>query len=262
MPLSLAAFAPHSPLLLPTLGKNGRVSLAPTIEAYRQLAADLADKKIQTVIIISPLGIIQPNVYTLNVQENFTGNFELFGDLATKFEVRGNPALAHRLQIALTDKYHLQLTSANPLDYGSALPLFFIRQQSPKIKVLPLYPADTDLPNLFAFGRDLRQTLDLWPKKTAIIASGCLSQRLSQLSPAGYSPKARGWDKSIIKALQANQPAIILEQDKKIRAEVKELGLGALAVVLGALDKINKTPQQLAYQASLGIGLLLFESWL
>ncbi len=259
MSLSLAAFAPHSPLLLPAVGKSNLQSLALTIAAYEKLTKSLAEKKITTVVVISPLGLMQPGAFTINVEPEFDCRFEAFGDLATNFKARGDIELAQELKNALGDKYHLQLTSVKELDYGSAVPLFFIKQKLPKIKILPLYPADGKLSSLFAFGQALRRELEISPQKIALIASGSLSQRLSKVSPAGYSPLARGWDKKIIKELLNGQTADILQTDHKTRQEVKELGLNSLAILLGAVDGIKQTPRQLSYEHPFGVGLLVCE---
>ncbi len=259
MSLSIAAFAPNSPLLLPPIGKNNLAALRATTEAYDELIQTLVDQKIETIVLISPLGIIHKDSFTINLEPTFHCNFENFGDFATKFEVAGDVELAYQLKNALTPKHRLQLTSVNPLDYGSAVPLFFIKQKLPKIKALPLYPSNGKLKDLFAFGQTLRHELELSPKKIAVIASGSLSARLSKLSPAGYSLKARGWDKTIIKALLANQSSEILKQDRKTREEVLESGLNSLAPLLGCLAEIKTTPKQLSYEHPFGVGLLVLE---
>jgi aromatic ring-opening dioxygenase LigB subunit len=259
MSLSLTAFVPHSPMLVPTVGKSNTLALSATAKAYEKLIQDLVDKKIETIIFISPLGIVHENSYTLNLEPTFNCNFEDFGDLATKFEATGDLELAHELKASLFNNHRIQLTSVNPLDYGSSVPLFFIKEKLPKIKILPLYPANAELKDLFAFGQDLKHAVELSSKRIAVIASGSLSQRLSKISPAGYSPKARGWDKKIIKALLDRENKIILKQDTAIREEVKELGLSPLAIILGCLDEIKTTPKQLSYEYPFGVGLLVFE---
>jgi len=246
-------------MLLPTVGKNNISLTAATIEAYKKLARDLADKKIETIILVSPLGIIHDNCFTLNVEPIFNCNFEIFGDLSTKFEVAGDVELAHELKKALDTKYSLQLSSINPLDYGSGVPMFFIKQTLPKVKIVPIYPANDQLTNLFAFGQSLKHEIEISSKKIAVIASGSLSQCLSKLSPAGYSPKARAWDKKIIKAIEQKQNRLILEQDESIRQEVKEAGLNSLSALLGCFDNIDHQTKLLSYEYPFGVGLLVFE---
>lgn len=259
MSLSLAAIAPHSPMLLPSVGKDNSASLQATDLAYQELAAALAAKQIETAIIISPLGLSQPESCVFNLEPTYKISFEDFGDLAAGQNIAGDIALGHELKLALPEQHKIQLTSLEKLDNGSAVPAVYFKQALPKLKILPLYPAAAALAELFAFGQALKDAIELSPKKIAVIAAGVLSQRLAKISPAGYSPKARAWDKKIIKALMDGQNNIILQQDNKIRTEVQELSLSAIALLLGCLAEIKNTPKQLSYEYPFGAGLLVME---
>jgi aromatic ring-opening dioxygenase LigB subunit len=259
MSISLAAIVPYSPLLLTSVNKNSAGQLPSTLKAYKKLSQDLLDRKIDTVVLLSPVGIIQEEAVTLNVLPKFTCHFEDFGDFVTKFTVAGDVQLAQLIKTKLDNKPMIQLTSANPLDYGCSVPLSFFKQVLPKIKVLPIYPPQSNLAELFAFGKKLKKELELSSKKIAIVASVSLSQRLSKASPAGYSRQARAWDKKIIKALADVDSQTILEQSNDIRTEVAELGLNQIALLMGILDDFKKTGHQLSYETPWGVGLITFE---
>jgi aromatic ring-opening dioxygenase LigB subunit len=262
MSVSLAAIVPYSPLLLASVNKNSAGQLPATLKAYHQLNQELREKKIDTVVLLSPVGIIQEQAFTFNVLPKFACQFEDFGDFATKFIVAGDVPLAQQIKTKLNNNPPIQLTSANPLDYGSAVPLSWFRQALPKIKVLPLYAPHAKLEELFAFGQKLKRELELSPKKIAVVACANLSQRLSKASPAGYSKQARAWDKAIIKALGDLDDQTILKQSDNARQEVAELGLEQIALLLGILSDFKKTGQLLSYEAPWGVGLLTWEYYL
>jgi len=259
MSISLAAIVPYSPLLLNSVNKNSAGQLADTLKAYEKLKQDLTEKQIDTVVLLSPVGIIQDKAFTLNVLPEFTCQFEDFGDFVTKFTVAGDVQLAQLIKTKLDNNPMIQLTSANPLDYGSSVPMSFFKQVLPKIKVLPLYAPHSNLEELFAFGKKIKKELELSSEKIAIVASVNLSQRLSKDSPAGYSRQARAWDKKIIKALAGLDNKTILEQSDEVRTDVAELGLNQIALLLGILDEFKKGSHQLAYEAPWGVGLLTWE---
>ena len=259
MSLSLAAIAPHSPLLLPTVGRQNFGRQQATIRACAQISADVAAKKIETVIIISPL-TLPGATFTLNAPEKFEVGFEEFGDFATKFTAKSNITLAHQLQLALTEKnYSLQLTSEPKLDYASGVVLYNLHQLNPKIKILPLFPGTLELSDIFAFGQALKKELEMSPKKIALIGAGCLSQRLAKDSPLGYSKAAKNFDKKIIKHLETKKTAEILKITAEEREEAKELCLPAAAIILGAMDGVNYTNKMLCYESPFGSGLLTWE---
>jgi aromatic ring-opening dioxygenase LigB subunit len=258
MSVSLAAIVPYSPLLLNSVNKNSAEQLPNTLKAYDQLNQKMRNNKIDTVILLSPVGIIQEQAFTFNVLPKFTCQFEDFGDFATKFTVAGDVQLAQQIKTKLDANPPIQLTSANPLDYGSCVPLSWFKQALPKIKVLPLYAPHAKLKELFAFGQKLKPELELSPKKIAVVASANLSQRLSKASPAGYSRQARAWDKTIVKALGDSDNETILKQSEAERKEVAELGLEQIALLLGILADFKKTGQLLSYEAPWGVGLLTY----
>jgi len=257
MSLALAAFAPHAPILLPTIGKDNRRSLSGTIAAYHELAKDLAERRVETVIIISPVGLKQ-DAAIFNLEPLFHCQFEEFGDLTGHFIAPGDPLLVNELKQAINEKTPTQVTSVNPLDYGSAVPLFFFRQFSPKLKVAPLYPPAREPSTLFALGQALRDAAERSGKNLAVVATGCLSQRLNRLSPAGYSPRARSWDKRAIKAVldQKKDELWRLEPESN---EVKELALDTLSVLLGSVDGLQGQIKQLSYEYPFGAGLWVAE---
>lgn len=259
MSISLAAIVPYSPLLLSSVNKNSAGQLVNTLKAYEKLKHDIKAEQIDTIVLLSPVGIIQDKVFILNVLPEFTCQFEDFGDFVTNFTVAGNIQLAQFIKTKLDNNPMIQLTSADPLDYGSSVPMSFFTQALPKIKVLPLYAPHSNLTELFAFGKKIKKELELSSEKIAIVASVNLSQRLSKDSPAGYSRQARAWDKKIIKALAGLDNKTILEQSDEVRADVAELGLNQIALLMGILDDFKKTGHQLAYEAPWGVGLLTWE---
>ena len=82
--LSFAAICPHPPIIIPTIGRDDLNKVKKTVEAMETLANQLAKINPEVLIIISPHGPIFPDAFCLNLAEKYTGNFQMFGDMATK----------------------------------------------------------------------------------------------------------------------------------------------------------------------------------
>ncbi len=257
MPIVFSAIVPHSPLLIPSIGKDNVKVLKNTLNSFRRLEEDLYASKADTIIVISPHGLIQPNSFTMNLSPNFSIKFEEFGDFATKISLPGDMGIAYKIREKLETKAPLQLVSEPNLDHGAGIPLYLLTGHLPKIKVIPIYYAGLDLEAHFNFGQLLRQELLSHKSRIAVIASGDLSHRLSRNAPAGYSSKGKKFDKKIIECLSGCETGDILSLDRDFIAEAGECGLKAIVMLLGILNNIKCQPQTLSYEAPFGVGYLV-----
>lgn len=255
MSLVFAAITPHSPLLIPSIGKEHISQLAKTAEAFKRLEEDLYVSKAETVIIISPHGQIK-DVFTLNLAPEFDGNLEEFGDFSTKDKYIGDVGLAYQIREDLETRSPLQLISSQKLDYGSYIPLHLLTGAIPDIKIIPMHYANLNLEAHLDFGRALKRVVVMSQRRVAVIASGDLSHRLTKEAPGGYSPKAEKFDNKICELLQKNKVADILSLNPELIAEAQECGLKSILIMLGMLDGFKVTPQKLAYEAPFGVGYL------
>ncbi len=260
MPIVFSAFVPHPPILIPNIGKENLSRLAETEKAYQKLAGHLYAQSPEVIIVFSPHGIIQENVFTINLAPRLLADFIDFGEAATKLEFKGSIGLAHHIRETLETAQPLQMATENRLDHGASIALFMLAQNLKNFSVLPIYPAaNLSFQDHFAFGQSLKPILLKDRRRIAIIASGDLSHRLSPDSPAGYWPRAKKFDQKIIEYLQNKKTDSILRLDPQKAAAASECGLRPLVMLLGILDKINYTPRFLSYQAPFGVGYLVME---
>lgn len=254
MPIVFSAIVPHPPILIPTIGKKNINQLKATSASYFELEQNLYAAQAETIIIISPHGQTQAQAFTMNLCQQFKGDFEEFGDLATNFNLSGDIALAHKIKEKLETKVPLQFISDAKLDHGASIPLYLLTRHLPKIKIIPLYHSGLDLKAHFNFGQLIKNQLAGLPARTAIIASGDLSHRLSKNAPAGYSAKGKKFDKKLIDGLLAKRAEEIINLTPELAAEAGECGLKSIAILLGALDGIKYEPKLLSYETPFGVG--------
>ncbi|MFH1412811.1 MAG: AmmeMemoRadiSam system protein B [bacterium] len=256
MSVIFSAIASHSPLLIPEVGKENTNQLKQTLTAYDKLRVALESVKPETIIILSPHGLIQPEAFSLNISSEFEGKFEEFGDLTNKFKLSGDVELAARLKENLESKTQLQIINEPVLDSGSAVPLFLLTKNLPNVKIIPIYNSQQDLKSHYEFGQLLRHELVISQRKIAIIVSADLSCCLSRQALAGYSLQAKKFDKKVIKAIE-NDDINILKIDPKLIKDVNETGLRPIMILLGLLSDMKKTAKLLSYEHPFGVGCLV-----
>ncbi|HZJ41264.1 MAG TPA: class III extradiol dioxygenase subunit B-like domain-containing protein [Candidatus Saccharimonadales bacterium] len=262
MPLIKAFLFPHSPLLIPEIGRANHEFLTKTVIAYQKAKTDFLKAGIETVIVISPHNRIKENFFTLNAAPEMEISFPDFGFIPPKNFLKGDVILSDKIKNNLKGELPLRSLSDNTLDYGSAIPLYLLKTPDTNFKVLVVSPADDlDLKENFNFGLKLAAMIAAESKKIAIVVSGDLSHRLKRKSPGGYSPKGAKFDNKLIEYLSdpENAKKNILSMDKHLIDEASECGLKPLVILLGILDKINWEPDILAYQTDFGVGYLSLE---
>jgi aromatic ring-opening dioxygenase LigB subunit len=259
MPLKTTALLPHSPLLIPEIGRANFDFLAKTTEAYQKIEEQLKRQEIKTLIIISPHIETADDSFRLNVAPEMHIDFKDFGFIPPKTVLLGDALLADQIQAALRPDFPLQLISEDIIDNGSAVPAYLLRSAQPHLKLLVISPpATANLETVFKFGESLRSVVEASDKNIAVIASGDLSHRLKKKSPGGYSPKGAKFDNKLIEYLSEPPTAAdnILKMDAKLISEAGECGLKSLVILLGLLSSTPWQSQVLAYQTDFGIGYL------
>lgn len=256
MSIVFSAIVPHSPLFIPSIGKDNLGRLKDTIKAFSKLEEELYASQPDTILIISPHGMIQPNSFSMNLSPNYNCGFEQFGDFSTKIQFAGDVGLAYKIRERMETRAPLQLISELNLDHGCAVPLFMLASHMPNVKVIPLYYSGLDLEAHFKFGQLLRRELLVNKSRVAIIASGDLSHSLTKEAPAGYSPKAKKFDKKVMEILLNWKVSDLLSIDKKILREVSECGLKSIVILTGILDGYKHEPHLLSYEFPFGVGYL------
>lgn len=258
-----AAFiTPHSPILIPAIGKANTLILEKTLESFREINKSLIEKNIDTVVIISSHATAPEKCFAANVAPEFDIKFETFGDYSTKAKLAGDMVLATQMKEALISSVApLRLGTETLLDHGSAIPLYLATSGIPEIKIVPLSCSELDRGAHLEFGRSLQKVLIDSSKNIAIIASGELSHRLKKSAPAGYSPKGAKFDNKVIEYVsdpEAGAEKLVNLEDALIK-DVSECGLRAIIVLLGMLQGLPYESHTLSYQNDFGVGYLTME---
>ena len=257
--LVFSAIVPHSPMLIPVIGKDNTKKLKKTISAFDILEADLNEADPDTIIVISPHGEINFEAFTVNTNEKFTAHFNDFGDFSTKLEFKSDLNLTMQLKRDYESTMPIQLVSTENLDHGISVPLHYLTRQNKDRRIVPINYSYLSFEKHVEFGKLIKEAIFSTDKKYAIIASGDLSHRLNRNSPEGFSPRAKEFDKKLIQLLKKKNVDNVLNMDKELIKEASECGLRSILVLLGAVANMNYEFEVLSYEAPFGVGYLVGE---
>jgi AmmeMemoRadiSam system protein B len=256
--LTFAAICPHPPLLIPNIGQENIKQVIKTKTALEKLEEEFYASKPESVIIISPHSPMMPDAFCVNIAEQFSGNFQEFGDLATKLQFKSNLAFSHRLKERLEDhRFPALLINQDSLDHGVLVPLFYLTAHLPNLPITPISFSLLDLKTHFDFGRIIAEEIHQTNQRIAVIASGDLSHRLTKAAPAGYSQQGKVFDQKLIEYLQKKEAEEIINLDPGLIEEAGECGLRSIMILLGVLNRKEYQSEILSYEGPFGVGYLV-----
>lgn len=254
-----SALVPHSPLLIPTIGKDHEKKLAKTLAAYASLQTHLVTAAPDTIVIISPHSPALTDAITINLHEQYAGNLTEFGDLRTKPIFKSDLQLIDKLQRHLRrHEQPVTLNSTHTVDYGITIPLIALAITT-KTAIIPVAPAKLDFKTHFGFGEAMKDELQNSNKRIAVIASSDLSHRLDTNTPLGFSPAGLEFDKLLQESLETQNTARLLRLEPGFVNAAAPCGFRAVLMLLGICSGISYTPHLLAYESPFGVGYLTAE---
>ena len=262
MPLKAAYLLPHSPLLIPEIGRANHSFFDKTTKAYRDASTKMQSEEVEILIIFSPHASVDKKTFQINVAPEMEVDLKEFGFISPKTLFTGAAVLADKINETLKDEFPLRLSSERLMDYGSAIPSYLLNLYgaNPRIMVVSLASElgkDVQLKFSQALGKIIFES----EKNIAVVASGDLSHRLQKKSPGGYSSKAAKYDNRIIEIISENEEAVeeILKLDDKLRNSTGECASVPLSGLLGILSIGSFQSEILAYQTEFGVGYLSAE---
>ncbi|MBI1908514.1 AmmeMemoRadiSam system protein B [Candidatus Uhrbacteria bacterium] len=256
--LVFAAYAPHTPLLLPTVGKHTLESLVATRGAMDHLAGELYAAHPETILVLSGHGPQCPEAFSANLHDPYRADLTAFGDLTTQEAFHPDLTLLDALQRRLRRAdVPFALFSEEQLDAGSTVPLLILAEHLPQARIVPFFPGDVPPKAHFECGRLLKDVVAASPRRIAVIACGDLSHALSKGAPAGLRKEGALFDAAAREAVHTLSPSRLLNVEPKIVSRAVECGYRPLLLLLGLLDGMAAEPEELSYEAPFGVGHLV-----
>ncbi|MEK7648386.1 MAG: class III extradiol dioxygenase subunit B-like domain-containing protein [Patescibacteria group bacterium] len=256
MPIVYSAILPHSPILLPTIGKDVADKVSVTSQSFAKVAVELSECTIDTILVITnPDSKGISDTFTIQTGEIVKATFEEFGDFVTQKEIKCDTVLALAIKRGLEEQHILsQFNSDEKLDYSASVPLILLNALGTKIVVIQ--PPDCSFKTLMTYGEVLQKIIQQSDKRIAVIASGDLSHALTADAPLGLRLEATVVDQDIITLFRSRRMPVrkitSFQKDAALHAGV--CGLNAFVLLGGMLHHMNFKPHFQSYEGPLGVG--------
>ena len=256
--LSFAAFIPHSPLLVPSVGRDALEKMPKTVAAMSRLEEELYHAMPETIIVISSHSIQFAEAFSMNLHDEYIGSLAEFGASDAPASYRPDLALIDDLQRSLRRSgIRLSLNSTHGLDHGTSVPLSLLASKLPDVRVVPVSYSGLGPKEHFAFGKAIKDVVMRSGKRIAVIASGDLSHCLTSDAPAGYRAEGAVFDELMRQSVETVSAAKLLSASPELVEASSECAYRPLIVLFGLLENMHVRPELLSYEAPFGVGLMV-----
>lgn len=257
--ITFAAFTPHSPLLLQTIGKENTKALQETKDAMQKLSEELYASRPDVILTISTHRNAYKDAFSLNMHKTYEVDFQEFGDHQTKGTFQPDLEFMTQIQRRMrTESLPFTLESDAVLDYEVGVPLVLLTNNLPNTHIIaPVRYSFLSPKAHVEFGRILKDVCVTSSKRIAVIASGDLSHTLSSDAPAGFHASGKEVDESILESIKNMSLSQLLSIDETSLVESHECAYRPLLILFGLLEKMRIRPEILSYEHPFGVGQLV-----
>jgi len=243
---------PHPPLIVPGIGKGDEIS--DTRRAYEQISTEIAEINPETVVIISPHGILYGDYFHITPGGSAEGNFGAFGAKDIKFSVSYDEEFA-----SLTGNFARKaglaagrLGGKNPdLDHGVTVPLYFVKTR----RIVRISLSGLPAIEHYRFGMCIAEAGKHLGRNYVIIASGDMSHKLEN-SPYGFVAEGPEFDDLIRRRIESGDMRGLVEVDPELCEKAAECGFNSAVMLAGAFDGCKVDTKVLSYEGPFGVGYL------
>lgn len=255
---------PHPPILIKEIGQGEEEKARKTIEAMEEVALDIAEKKPETLIVITPHGPLFKDAMALGVQSEFKGDFGRFGHPGIFLSFPGHSEMAYSIMdkaaregisvIAVDENIRKRYNVSLELDHGALVPLYFINKRYQDFNLVHITYGLLPPEKLYRFGVCIQKTVEEQENKTSILCSGDLSHRLKKGAPAGYSKRGIEYDRKLVELLGDMDVDKLLNMDPRLIEDAGECAYRSVVTTLGIMDGYRVDSRILSYEGPYGVG--------
>lgn len=261
MGLSYGCVVPHSPNLVPEVGRERTRKAERTTEAMGELGLLIGEeRRIRNCVIVSPHSPFMPEAFGVWEGGRLKGSMERFQapDVTVTLDVASELAdaivdVAERMEVPVG-----RLRRDWRLDRGITVPAMYLLRTD-EIRVVPVAISMLSWDEHWLFGTAVAKAASMVEGETMIVASSNLSHRVTPDAPHGYSAAGPTFDGRVRDSVERGRLGELLEIPHDLCREASECGFAPLLVLGGAFDGRNVKSRVLSYEAPFGIGYLVAE---
>ena len=253
----LASFiVPHPPLIIPNIGKGSEKQVSKTISAYKEIAKQIASLNPETIIISSPHAPMYSDCFYISNSPTLTGNLANFGAKEISFAEEVDTKLVDEIT-ELAKKHHFPVYKdipSVPLDHGTMIPLYFIREELPKCLIVVIGLSTLPLITNYQMGTIIKEAVNNLNRNVVYIASGDLSHKLQEYGPYGFATEGPIYDKKIMDICRTSNFYELLTFKSSFLEKAAECGHRSFTIMAGCFDGQEIESNVLSHEDITGVG--------
>ena len=254
----LAAFmVPHPPMIVPAVGRGSEKQIQKTIDAYEQVADEIAALAPETIIITSPHTVMYADYFHISPGRGAKGDFGRFRAAQVCFDEEYDRELVNELaDIARGQGFPAGVMGERDkrLDHGTMVPLYFIRRKYTGAKIVRIGLSGLPLSEHYRFGQMIREAVDKLGRKAVFVASGDLSHKLQDYGPYGFAEEGPQYDARIMDVCSRAAFGELFDFDETFCDRAAECGHRSFVIMAGAFDGLAVKATQLSHEDVTGVG--------
>jgi MEMO1 family protein len=261
---------PHPPIIIPEVGGPSLAEAEPTVRAMtavRQRAAQLAP---DTIVLLSPHSPLARSQMGVSLAASYKGSLAYFRAPQVRVEALADAGLAEAILERAESHGIPVIPTADrgavfDLDHGAMVPLVYLTGGlKNRYRLVLLSFSYLSLDEHVRFGRAIGEVLMEAEQRIVYVASSDLSHRLIPGAPAGYDPRAAGFDRAIADTFGSGDWEALLTIDPGLVSAAGECGYRSLAVLSGVVGTYEAEGGRahnrlLSYEGPWGVGYLVGE---
>lgn len=248
---------PHPPLIVPEIGLGEEKKIQNTVDAFWEVAKEIADLKPETIVVVSPHSVMYEDYIHISPGEKASGDFGQFGAGQVTIEAEYDTEFVKEL-CHMADENQLMAGTFGErdksLDHGTMVPLYFINQVYQDYRIVRIGLSGLPLGAHYALGKYINEVSEKLSRRTVFIASGDLSHRLKEYGPYGYKKEGPMYDEQIMEVMGRGDFHKLFTFEKEFREKAAECGHLSFIVMAGAFDKTAVEAKKLSYEGPFGVG--------
>ena len=197
MALQAAFIVPHPPLIIPAVGRGKETGIQATIDAYDEVAQQIAALKPQTIVVTSPHATAYRDYFHISPGSSAQGDMRRFDARDTELSCRYDTELANRISTLAAAEHFPAGTEGErdpSIDHATYIPLYFIDKFYQDYEVVRIGLSGYGPMEHYHLGQLITQAADQLDRRVVLVASGDLSHKLTYDGPYGFAPEGPAFD--------------------------------------------------------------------
>ncbi len=261
MSIEAGIMVPHPPISIPDVGQGDEKKMAKTIRGIRKAAKLVAERRPETIVILSPHSILYYDYFHISPGEEAEGDLAEFESENVRFHIKYDTEMVQELE-KLAGISGLSAGSQgekNPkLDHGTMVPLWYLQEAYKgnfgSTRFVRIGLSAQSYLDHYRLGMLIKQAALNLGRSVAVIGSGDLSHCIREDSPYGYREAGARYDKQLMEAMEKAEFGQLFDFDEEFCENAGECGHRAFLILAGCFDGVSVTAEKHSYEAPFGVG--------